>query len=144
MKKIDFYILTTSSKQQAWLFACQWLEKNVVDRQRIYLNMATREEANAFDLLLWTYRDDSFIPHQLYTPHAKHSPAIQIGECATPLSAEDRDYHILLNFAQHVPDFHEKFSHIVEIVFAEPVAQQAARARYKYYRDRGYDINTIK
>ena len=59
--KIDFYILETTSSQQSSFFACQLLEKLYGEQQApIFVYTNTREEAQRFDALLWTYRDDSF------------------------------------------------------------------------------------
>lgn len=137
--QVDFYILEASSNAQSWFFACQLLEKIYANQQIAYIHTNSREEAERFDALLWTYREDSFLPHQLVQTSADFSSPIVIGY-------EETIFHgdILLNLSKSIPSFHHQFSQIIEIVFSEPVVQQLARERYKQYRDQGYKITTHK
>ena len=138
--KIDFYILEAASGQKSLHFACQLLEQAYADKQRVYVNASSREEAERLDALLWTYRDDSFIPHNLYHPVEDHPPPIQIGHDTAP----DNHNGVLINLSREVPAFYSRFNHLIEIVLSDPVVQQLARTRYKQYRDQGHEIKTIK
>lgn len=137
--KIDFYVLETNSSQKSRYFACQLIEQLYSEHKKdIYVHTSSREEAERFDALLWTYREDSFIPHQLYEA-GKEPVCIQIGHDALP---DAKDF--LLNFHPEVPSFYKQFDHVIEIVFIDALAQQSARERYKQYREQGHTINTIK
>lgn len=137
--KIDFYILETTSQQQANLFACQCLEKCYAEQNLpIFVHTNTRADAERFDALLWTYRDDSFLPHQLHAD-GNNAP-IQIGFGETPAAP----LAILLNLGSQIPAFYQQCQQIIEIVFTDPVMQQCARQRYKQYRDAGCEIKTIR
>src|SRR5262249_33569669 len=139
--QIDFYILETTSGQKSLLFACQQIEKlHTEQKKRIYINMNSLDEAQRFDDLLWTFRDNSFLPHSLYDPSDDRPPPIQIGVDVAPINHQD----ILLNLSQKAPLFYSQFNHVIEIVFSDPAVQQWARQRFKHYRDEGHDINTIK
>jgi DNA polymerase-3 subunit chi len=154
--KIDFYILEATSAQQAWFFTCQLLEKLYAEQKLpIFVHTNSREDAQRFDALLWTYRDDSFLPHELYPPEQTLpktlSPApgaarddilrcIQIGYGESP----DIKQAVLFNLGKDIPAFYTECSHVIEIVFNDPLMQQLARQRYKQYRDQGHDIQTIK
>ena len=136
--QIDFYILEQSNEQQSLLFACQLIEK-MYEKHKIYLHFNSYEAANRMDHLLWTFRDDSFIPHQLYHPNTTFPPPVQLGyEQAPP------HHEVIINFSQQSPDFFAHFNHLIEIVFAEPSMQQSARERYRHYRSQGHDIKTYK
>jgi DNA polymerase-3 subunit chi len=138
---IEFHVLETNNSQQAWLFVCNLLEKYYLANRRAYLVMETREQAERFDQLLWTYRDDSFIPHCLqHQQHATQSPII-IGH-EPPLPETPRD--LVINLSQQIPHDYHEFQHLIEIVINEPLMQQQARERYKFYRDQKHQINTIK
>lgn len=135
---IDFYILETASRQKAWFFACQLLEKLYLEQQKtVFVHTQSREEAESLDALLWTYRDDSFIPHTL---SGSSEAPIQIGYDDNHASNQS----VLVNLNQGIPGFYSQFEHVIEIVFSDPVVQQLARERYKQYRDQGHNINTIK
>lgn len=139
--KVDFYILDIESKQRSHLFACQLLEKAYREEKRVYVKVNSKEEAERFDALLWTYREDSFIPHQLYQAEDPSPPLIQIGfDSAAPHSQQD----LLINLCSDFSSFFQQFPQVIEIVFSDPTVQQLARERYKQYRDLGSDIQTHK
>jgi len=137
--KVDFYILETASTQQSHLFACQLLEKIYMEEKiPIFVHTHSREDAERFDALLWTYRDDSFLPHQLQS--ADEYAPIQIGYGQAPTSKPT----LLLNLGKDIPAFFQQSNHAIEIVFDNPDVQQLARQRYKQYREAGCEMNTIK
>jgi DNA polymerase-3 subunit chi len=47
---------------------------------------------------------------------------------------------ILLNLRQDQPAFFSRFQRLIEIVGMDDADKAAARVRYKFYRDRGYEI----
>jgi DNA polymerase IIIc chi subunit len=49
---------------------------------------------------------------------------------------------VMINLDQTVPAFFGQFERVAEIVSGDDTARDQARQRYKYYRDRGYTINT--
>lgn len=139
--KIDFYILTTTSKEQSQLFAAELVAKLYKNYANpIYLYTETEAEADYFDTLLWTYQNDSFLPHAIFTTTNNIPAPILIGTLPPPASHQA----ILFNFHQTIPDFYQASQHVIEIVFDHPSVQQLARQRYKQYRDNGHNINTIK
>jgi DNA polymerase-3 subunit chi len=138
--QIDFYILETASGQTSLLFACRLLEKLYRQQQRIYVHTHSHNEAERLDKLLWTYRDDSFLPHQLYQAEQDNPAPIQIGFQKAPPNPPQ----VLLNLSTEIPSFFSQFQHIIEIVFADPPVQQLARQRYKQYREQGLEISTHK
>ncbi|MBV9576443.1 MAG: DNA polymerase III subunit chi [Gammaproteobacteria bacterium] len=140
--KIDFYILTTTKKQIAMLFACSLIEKTYQAKQKAYIHLPTQEEAVRMDALLWTYRDNSFLPHMLFDAANPSPPPIQIGY-TEELHLETQQMQ-LFNLSSTIPVFYQQFHHLIEIVFADPIVQQSARERYKQYRDLGHALNTIK
>lgn len=137
---IDFYILELASKQRATLFACQLIEKAYLAGKKVYVHTGSLEEAEHLDTLLWTYKEDSFLPHQLYDENDAYAPLIQIGYD----HPREGKQEVLINLCADVPAFFQQFTEIIEIVFSDPTVQQLARARYKQYRDQGLNINTYK
>jgi len=138
--KVDFYVLETNHAQKAWLFACQWLEKAYAAKQKVYVHHLSQANAEKFDSLLWTFREDSFIPHGILQSAQEFPPPIQIGYTTElPLQPET-----LLHFCEQVPPFYDRFQRVIEIVFADPDVQQLGRERFKFYRSLGCDITTHK
>lgn len=140
MPKIDFYILPDSNANSRLLFACRLIEKAYKQRHRIYVHTEDEKEAHALDEMLWTYRDDSFLPHNLYGEGPEPAPPIQIGIHATPEKHRD----ILINLGQKVPEFYSQFMRVLELIVNDNAAQEAGRERYRIYRASGFEINTHK
>jgi DNA polymerase-3 subunit chi len=50
-------------------------------------------------------------------------------------------HDVLLNLSSEWPPFFSTFERLLEIVAADEEDKAAARKRYSFYRERGYDIN---
>ena len=140
MPRIDFYILQETAPQARLLLTCKLIEKAYKNRHRVYVNAADTAQAQQLDELLWTYRDDSFLPHNLYGEGPEPAPPIQIGYQTTP--AKQRD--ILVNLSADVPEYFTQFARVLEIVTNDPALQTTAREHYRHYRASGHEINTHK
>jgi DNA polymerase-3 subunit chi len=136
--KVDFYILEASG-QKSLVFACALLEKAYANAESAFVYTGSATESEQMDNLLWTYRDDSFLPHAIYQSTESFSPPILISH-EKPVNSHD----ILLNLSQQLPAFYLSYQRIIEIVPADPTVQALARERYRQYRDAGCDLNTIK
>lgn len=134
---IDFYVLNHGGQQQSWLLACQLLEKAYLADETCLVLMNNLTEAQRFDDLLWTFREDSFVPHQI-------GPADCSVQIVTEISNEVAvDLIINLSLTLPNPAAPAKLR-LVEIVFPDPNVQQLARERFRHYREKMYNINTIK
>ena len=49
---------------------------------------------------------------------------------------------VMINLGLDVPEFFSRFERVLEIVDADPSARSKSRERYKFYRDRGYELAT--
>ena len=140
MPKIDFYLLENPGVTTRLDFACRLTEKAYKNKHRIYIHASNQAEAHQLDELLWTYREDSFLPHNLLGEGPAPTPPIQIGFNQKP----DNHRDILLNLNETVPEFYSGFARVLELVPSDTAAQALARERYRFYRAAGYDINTHK
>lgn len=138
--KVDFYILEGMSTLQAWHHTCHLIEKFHAEQCSIYIHVNSREEAEHLDQLLWTYREDSFLPHHIYDEKDEFPPSIQIGYHQNLKKTSK----ILINLAREIPAFFQQFTHISEIVFSDGVVQQWARERYRQYRELNAALTTHK
>lgn len=138
--KIDFYILEGASAQKSLHFCCTLLEKAYVNEQRVYIQVNSNMDAERLDTLLWTYREDSFLPHNVYTSTDKNPPPLQIISQEMPIGHRET----LFNLSKEIPRDYDQFKQLIEIIYSDPEHQQLARERYKHYRDAGHDINTYK
>lgn len=136
--RVDFYLLSESTHQANWLFACRLLEKAYHRGHRIFVICENQQDALYLDERLWTYKEDSFIPHNLQGEGPEPPPAVQIGYQQDPRGFDD----ILINMTTSIPDFHPKFRRLIEIISADEQAKQQARTHFREYRKLGYEIHT--
>lgn len=135
MTKVDFYILANGSREHT---ACKLSEKAYGLGKRIYIHTESAQQAQKIDDLLWTFRDGSFVPHEQYQANTPCESPIQIGCAENP----DTDCDVLINLASEVPLFFSRFLRVAELVGTEPTAKTQGRDRFRFYRDRGYPLET--
>ena len=133
--RIDYYLIPEQTEKAKASFACRIIEKAFQQKNSIYAHTSSSTAAHDFDALLWTFKDISFIPHNLI---GEGNSDIQIGSGENDIPTQD----ILINLSLYVPDFFTKFKRIIEIVPQAPEAQQQARKNYKFYQNQGHTINT--
>ena len=68
--RVDFYILDESSAAARLKLACRLAEKAYLAAQTALVWHTDAEELKAFDDLLWTFMDGSFVPHEMLTASA--------------------------------------------------------------------------
>ena len=134
MTSVDFYFNATDRLQ----VACRLAGKACAQKKRLFVYAPEAELAQKFDRLLWTWQATSFVPHCLaHDPLAAQTPVVIATE---PESAPSRE--ILLNLAEDCPPRFESYDRVLEIVPAGGDARLAGRARFKFYRDRGFEIRS--
>ncbi len=140
MTRIDFYILEGGDAKGGALVACRVAEKAYLAGHRVYIHADDAHQAEQLDELLWTFRQGSFVPHQRLAAgeQADALTPIHIGWGGEP---EPHD-EVLINLAADVPLFFSRFERVAEIVSADDAGKQRGRNRYKFYRDRGYPLET--
>lgn len=140
MPKVDFYILPTEDEKKIYHFVCQLAEKAYQQNHRIYFHLQNKQQAEQLDEILWTWQDDSFLPHNLIGEGPRPAPPIQIGYEKIPPTERD----ILINLSQYLPNEYGQFARILEVIPQNETAQAAARERYRIYREQNYILQTYK
>lgn len=94
--------------------------------------------AQAADQGFWTAQQLTFLPHvQCSHPLASETP-ILIGDKPDHLKRAD----VLINLDQEPPVFFGRFERLLEIVTTDPGDRERARARFKFFKERGYALET--
>jgi len=141
MTRVDFYVLEESAEQARERFACRLAEKAWRLKHRVYLYAASPAEARHLDSLLWTFNDRSFLPHVLDAPDLDPELAaatpVRVGAGEPAFEAE-----LLVNLGGDVPLFFSRFARVAEIVGGDEARRALARERFRFYRDRGYAMET--
>ena len=135
--QVDFYILESSAPGDVQRVACRLADKAWQLGHRVFIHTDSTDAARKMDELLWTFRQDSFVPHAVAGSSADGgSEPVLVGDGCAPTDTRD----VLINLTDDVPLFIEGSARIAEIIGGDPAARNLGRARYRAYRDRGYDI----
>jgi len=135
MPKVEFYVIERGDRL---LTACHLIAESYANKHRIYVHTQDQPQAHDIDEKLWTYQEDSFLPHNLMGEGPNPPPPIQIGFDCVPHKHNDT----LINLHQTVPEFYQQFAHIIEIV--DTASQDICREHFRFYRTKGLTITTHK
>jgi DNA polymerase-3 subunit chi len=137
MTQVDFYVLREGAKGNRYTLACRLCEKIYHQGRRTLIYTGSPEETRHMDRLLWTFRQASFIPHNISeASHPATAPVI-----ITHQSNAGSEHDVLINLNREVPNFFSRFDRVAEIIDQESQVVTAGRARFRFYRDRGYPLN---
>jgi DNA polymerase III subunit chi len=114
------------------------IEKSLERGWRVIVQAASEERAEALDSHLWTFRDDSFLPHGTWRePEVSEQPVLLTVHDHNPNAAAVR---FLVDGAQ-VPADASAYQRIVLIFDGEdPEAVAAARECWSEGKAKGFDV----
>ena len=141
--QVDFYVRPETSPDALELFACRLVEKVWQRGHSVLVLAASDFAAQRLDDLLWTFREESFVPHRRLgeSDPAKAPPVGKLVILGTP-GAWSGAFDVLVNLTPRVPEEADRAARIVEIVPAGGGARDAGRERYRVYRSRGFELRT--
>ena len=87
---------------------------------------------------LWQQSVSSFLPSSKSDDVISQFSPVVLDVNGENLTQDD----ILINLQINHPPFFSRFRYLVELVSADESDKAAARIRYKFYRDRGYEIKS--
>ena len=141
MTQIDFYILDGTSNDARLELCCRIADKALQRKHHVFINSISEPECRQLDELLWTFSQGSFVPHRVVRDDEDAPPIepVLIGCNKAPVSEH---WDVMINLAREVPEWFSRYERVVEVVDAEPERRDAGRERYRFYRDRGYQLKT--
>ena len=139
MARVDFYILKQAGSRSRHSFACRLAEKAYRLENTVHIHTGDRSDAESLNELLWTFRDGSFVPHELAvsTSDNRRSP-ISIGSGDDEIAPRD----LLINLSDQIPIFAEAFPRVAELVSSDEPCKRESRKRFAEYRDKGHTLQT--
>jgi len=142
MTRVNFYIIEQGSADAIDNFICRLTEKVWSQESTVYIHTQGHDHAVKFDDLLWTYKEEGFIPHQVVAED-NDDQSVLIGH---ENSAEMPNSHhgVLINLNEDIPPFFSQFDRVAEIISGDENSRAKGRERYQFYRDRGYALETHK
>lgn len=136
MTQIDFYSDTDDKLHTA----CRLSTKAVQQGRKVMIYTPDSTIVERLDKLLWTFSPIGFIPHCHADDKLANVTPVILGDQAEKLLHDD----VLLNLHIEYPPFFSRFQRLIEITGTTPEDMQAARKRYRFYHDRGYEIRYHK
>jgi len=136
--QVDFYLLQDDSAQIRASFACRLADKAYRLGNRVYIHTASAEQTRQLDDLLWTFQQNSFVPHAIYQAAQHNPPPVLLAHNSEP----DASIQVLINLSAEVPLFFSRFERVAELVNQNADIHQQGRSRYSFYKDRGYPLRT--
>jgi DNA polymerase-3 subunit chi len=139
MTRIEFYF-NVADKQHV---IANLVQSALTKRRQVVVLVADEKMARDVSMRLWQNVPQSFLPNvQLNHMHASLTPVV-IGLQGIDLTRDLMQDDILINLTIKEPNFFSRFTQLVELVSEDEQDKLAARARFKFYRDRGYEMKSI-
>jgi DNA polymerase-3 subunit chi len=133
MTQIDFYTHVPDKLR----IACVLSAKAYSQGLKIFVYCPDPDTAQRFDRMLWTTPAIGFTPH--CTPQHPLAPVTPV---IVDYAGEPPHDEVLLNLRTEWPPFFSRFQRLIEIVSVDDEDRAKARDRFRFYRDRGYEIRT--
>ena len=141
MSQVDFYILKADGEAARHQFACRLAEKAYRLENTVHIRVRDAAAVQKLDDLLWTFRDGSFVPHEVAgAADVESMSPITIGHDIEPTREPD----LLINLGDAVPGNTSSFPRVAEVVTSDEESKAQSRERFVHYRDEGHTLNTHK
>ena len=132
MTSIDFY----TNVAQPLKLAAKIVAKAYRMHGSVRVLTPDADTTHALDRLLW------LDPPLAFLPHCRMDSSVA-GE--TPIWIDERLEHtgpaaVLVNLHPEPPPFFSRFERLAELVAADAAQLAAGRARFRFYRERGYEL----
>jgi DNA polymerase-3 subunit chi len=130
MTKVDFYTGSSDKLRTA----CQLSHKAMQHGLRTVISLPDAVSCEMLDKLLWQYPDTAFIPHCDASSPDSAPVYLSLGE-------ENFPHHdILISLHNECTPFFSRFERVIEIIGTDEDDSRKGRERFKFYRDRGYEM----
>ena len=134
MTQIDFYTHVEDKLKTACTLAGKAHSRGL----KVTVFCPDTETTQRLDRMLWTTPAIGFVPHCAPGDAlAGETPVILDHEGANLLNDE-----VLINLRPDWPPFFGRFQRLIEIVSLDDSDRATARDRFRFYRDRGYEVRT--
>jgi len=130
--RIDFYHYADDKLR----FACRLAAKVFDHSSRLVVYSPDAAVLADFDKGLWTFQATRFVPHCFAGSELEAETPVVLTSSADKVPHHD----VLLNLGDEWPPFFASFERLLEVVSTDQADKERARARYAFYKKRGYDI----
>ena len=139
--QVLFHHFEKTSGRDLLVYICRLVEKGYKQGSKpIYIHFDSENEAKEFDSLLWTFRQESFVPHTILgNPEQEKTPVI-IGWDSNQIETAEA----LINVSKEIPRASKSTSKIHEIVGNDENKKNKAREKWKAYKANGSIVKAYK
>ncbi|MDD9822463.1 MAG: DNA polymerase III subunit chi [Gammaproteobacteria bacterium] len=137
--QVDFYILAQSDFAEKHRYACRIANKAFGQGMTVFIATEDAAQSAALDKLLWTFAQNSFVPHAVGDGEAKDRARypVQIGAGDAP-----HPFDLLISLRRDAPHDYAQFARVAELIIDDADDKTAGRARFRFYREQGIAPNT--
>ena len=135
MTKVDFYTGSTDKLRTA----CQLSHKAMQNSVRVILSAPDAATTDALDKLLWHYPATAFIPHCRSDSEQAATTSVVLNSGSEKFPHHD----LLISLHSEWMPFFSRFERVIEIIGSDAEDSRLGRERFKFYRDRGYELRHI-
>lgn len=132
MTRIEFHVNVADKLQKVIELGEQIAGRG----QRLMVYTPDNETSFRLGSLLWTHPQTGFLPHCHSDDPLAHVTPVIIDWRGEQLAHDE----VLINLQSQHPPFFSRFRRLIELVGIDEADKAEARNRYRFYRDRGYEI----
>jgi len=133
MVRIDFHL----NAPDKLTYVCRLARKIRAADKNLVIYSRDAALLHALDRQLWTFSELDFLPHCMAGDAlAPVTPIILLGD-----EGETPHHEIMVNLDHQQPPLFSRFERLVEVITADEADLAAGRQRWKFYRDRGYELS---
>lgn len=134
MTRVEFFTNVPNKHEKA-ISLC---EKAFAKGRQLTILLENARDADALQKMLWQASSAAFLANARAEDASAALAPIVLGIDGTLLHQDD----VLINLQTETPIIFSRFRYLAEIVGVDEEDKALARTRFKFYRDRGYQIKT--
>ena len=136
-----FHHFESIERKDFLIYVCKLIERGYKQNiNPIFIKTDTQKQAEELDKVLWTFRQESYIPHTLVDQDSNNTQPVQIGW----IDNEIEDAEAIINLSDGMPDISNHLKKIHEIIENIDEKKEKARERWKKYKSIGFNIKAYK
>ena len=136
MEQVDFYLLSAVDDVARLQTACRIASKGYDQGMTIYLQTNDAQQSGMLNDLLWTFSQESFIPHAIRESMTCWQKfPVQIG--VTDSGVEELD--LLISLQATVPGDVTNYKRVADLIGGDAEQKRLGRERFRHYREKGVE-----
>ncbi len=135
MTKVDFYTGSPDKLRTV----CQLSHKAMQSGVRTVISLPDAATADTLDKLLWHYPATAFIPHSRSGAETSEEMPVILDHGGDKFPHHD----LLISLHNECVPYFSRFERVIEVIGTGEEESRMGRERFKFYRDRGYELRHI-